>query len=54
MPTFVRGLKVSTVYGEGVVVNLPVNGRISVKYEDGTIRFFFARDVAEGLIRPMA
>lgn len=54
MPTFVRGLKVSTVYGEGIVINLPVNGRISVQYDDGTIRFFFKKDVIEGLIHPAA
>ena len=54
MQQFIRGLKVTTIYGDGVVVNLPVNGRISVKYDDGTIRFFFMRDVADGLIRPVA
>ena len=54
MPTFVRGLKVTTIYGDGEVINLPVNGRISVKYGDGTIRFFFPEDVITGRIRPAA
>lgn len=54
MPQFIRGLKVTTIYGDGIVVNLPVNGRISVKYDDGTIRFFFKKDVVEGLIKPAA
>ena len=54
MLNIVRGAKVSTPYGEGVVVNLPVNGRISVRYADGTIRFFFRNDVEEGKIKPVA
>lgn len=54
MLNIVRGAKVSTPYGEGVVINLPVYGRISVRYQDGTIRFFFQRDVEEGTIKPIA
>ena len=54
MAEFFRGLKVNTVYGSGVVVNLPVNNRIAVQYEDGTIRFFFPEDVITGRIRPAA
>ena len=54
MLNIVRGAKVSTPYGEGVVINLPVYGRISVRYQDGTIRFFFQRDVEEGTIKPVA
>ena len=54
MLTIVRGAKVSTPYGEGIVVNLPVYGRISVKYADGTIRFFFRSDVEKGTIKAIA
>ena len=34
MSDFMRGQKVITVFGEGVVVNLPVSNRIAVLYED--------------------
>ena len=54
MLNIVRGAKVSTPYGEGVVINLPVYGRISVKYADGTIRFFFRNDVENGTIKAIA
>ena len=54
MAQFVRGLKVTTVYGEGIVVNLPVVNRIAVKVEDGTIRYFWPEDVITGRIRPAA
>ncbi len=54
MAQFVRGLKVTTVYGEGIVVNLPVANRIAVKLEDGTIRYFWPEDVITGRIRPAA
>ena len=54
MLNIVRGAKVSTPFGEGIVVNLPIYGRISVRYQDGTIRFFFQRDVEEGTIKPIA
>ena len=54
MLNIVRGAKVSTPYGEGIVVNLPVYGRISVKYADGTVRFFFRRDVENGTIKAVA
>ena len=54
MLNIVRGAKVSTPYGEGVVINLPVYGRISVKYADGTIRFFFRNDVENGTIKAVA
>jgi len=37
-----------------VVINLPVFGRISVRYADGTIRFFFQRDVEDGTIKAIA
>ena len=49
-----RGQKVITVFGEGVVVNLPVSNRIAVRYQDNTIRFFFPEDVVTGRIRPAA
>ncbi len=52
MSDFMRGQKVITVFGEGVVVNLPVSNRIAVQYEDDTIRFFFPEDVVTGRIRP--
>ena len=52
MSTFVRGLKVTTVFGEGIVVNLPVSNRIAVQYESGEIRYFFPEDVITGRIRP--
>jgi hypothetical protein len=52
MSDFMRGQKVITVFGEGVVVNLPVCNRIAVRYEDNTIRFFFPEDVVTGRIRP--
>ncbi|MBR3107603.1 MAG: hypothetical protein IKH30_10555 [Clostridia bacterium] len=54
MLTIVRGAKVETPFGEGVVINLPVFGRISVRYADGTIRFFFRNDVENGTIKPIA
>ena len=54
MLNIVRGAKVETPYGEGVVINLPVFGRISVRYADGTIRFFFRNDVEDGTIKPVA
>ena len=54
MLQFVRGLKVTTLFGNGIVVNLPVNGLISVRLEDGTIRYFFQDDVVTGRIRPAA
>lgn len=54
MAQFVRGLKVTTVYGEGVVVNLPVANRIAVQYETGEIRYFWPDDVITGRIRPAA
>ena len=54
MLDIVRGAKVVTPYGEGVVINLPVYGRISVRYADGTIRFFFRKDVEDGTIKPVA
>ena len=54
MSDFMRGQKVITVFGEGVVVNLPVCNRIAVRYEDNTIRFFFPEDVVTGRIRPAA
>ncbi|MBR3015873.1 MAG: hypothetical protein IKH57_02145 [Clostridia bacterium] len=54
MLNIVRGAKVETPFGEGVVVNLPVFGRISVRYADGTIRFFFQRDVDNGTIKAIA
>ncbi len=53
MPEFVRGLKVTTIFGDGVVINLPINGRISVQYADGIIRYFFPEDVITGRIRPV-
>ena len=52
MSAFVRGLKVTTVFGEGIVVNLPVSNRIAVQYESGEIRYFFPEDVITGRIRP--
>ncbi|MBR3020211.1 MAG: hypothetical protein IKH57_24615 [Clostridia bacterium] len=54
MAQFVRGMKVTTSFGEGIVVNLPIFNRIAVKLEDGTIRYFFPKDVDEGRIRPAA
>ena len=54
MLNIVRGAKVTTPYGEGIVVNLPVFGRISVRYADGTIRFFFQRDVDNGTVKAIA
>ncbi len=54
MLSIVRGAKVSTPFGEGIVVNLPIYGRISVRYQDGTVRFFFQRDVDNGTIKPIA
>ena len=54
MLTIVRGAKVETPFGEGVVINLPVFGRISVRYADGTTRFFFRNDVENGTIKPIA
>ena len=54
MLNIVRGAKVETPYGEGTVINLPVYGRISVKYADGTIRFFFRSDVEKGAVKPVA
>ena len=54
MSDFMRGQKVITVFGEGVVDNLPVSNRIAVRYEDNTIRFFFPEDVVTGRIRPAA
>ena len=54
MPVFVRGLKVTTLYGDGIIINLPVNNRIAVKYEDGIIRYFWPEDVVSGRIRPAA
>ncbi len=54
MLNIVRGAKVETPYGEGVVINLPVCGRISVRYADGTIRFFFRNDVEDGTVKPVA
>ncbi len=52
MSNFTRGQKVNTVFGDGVVVNLPVNNRIAVQYEDKTVRYFFPEDVITGRIRP--
>ena len=52
MSAFVRGLKVTTVFGEGIVVNLPVSNRIAVQYENGEIRYFFPEEVITGRIRP--
>lgn len=52
MSPFVRGLKVTTIFGEGIVVNLPVSNRIAVQYESGEIRYFFPEDVITGRIRP--
>ncbi len=54
MSTFVRGMKVTTVFGEGTVVNLPVFRRIAVQYENGEIRYFWPEDVITGRIRPTA
>ena len=51
MSDFMRGQKVITVFGEGVVVNLPVSNRIAVRYEDNAIRFFFPEDVVTERIR---
>ena len=53
MSDFVRGMKVTTVFGEGIVVNLPIFNRIAVKYQDGVIRYFFPKDVDAGQIRPV-
>lgn len=41
MSEFVRGMKVTTIYGEGIVVNLPIFNRIAVQYEDGIVRYFW-------------
>ena len=54
MSTFVRGMKVATCFGEGIVINLPVSNRIAVRYEDGTVRYFWPEDVINGTIRPAA
>lgn len=54
MSAFVRGTKVTTVFGEGIIINLPVFNRIAVRYQDGMIRYFFPKDVDEGLIKPAA
>ena len=54
MSSFVRGMKVTTAFGEGTIVNLPVFNRIAVRYKDGVIRYFFPKDVDEGLIKPAA
>lgn len=54
MAQFVRGMEVTTVFGEGIVVNLPVFRRIAVQLEDGTIRYFWPEDVITGRIRPAA
>ena len=51
---FVRGMTVTTVYGDGIVINLPIFNRITVKYPDGVIRYFFPADVECGRIRPAA
>ena len=54
MADFVRGLKVTTVYGDGIIINLPIFNRITVRYADGTVRYFFPADVECGRIRPAA
>ena len=54
MAAFFRRLKVTAVYGSGIVANLPVSNRMAVQYEDGTVRFFFPEDVITGWIRPAA
>ena len=54
MSAFVRGMKVSTAFGEGIIINLPVFNRIAVRYQDGMIRYFFPKDVDAGEIRPAA
>ena len=54
MPEFVRGMKVITSFGEGIVVNLPVRGRIAVQYPNGVVRFFWPEDVEKGAIRPLS
>ena len=54
MSSFVRGMKVTTSFGEGVIINLPIFNRIAVKYQDGVIRYFFPKDVDEGKITPTA
>ena len=54
MSSFFRGMKVTTVFGEGTVVNLPVSNRIAVQYETGEIRYFWPEDVVTGRIRPAA
>ena len=54
MSSFVRGMKVTTAFGEGIVVNLPIFNRIAVRYQDGVIRYFFPKDVDEGKITPTA
>lgn len=54
MSSFVCGMKVTTVFGEGIVVNLPVSNRIAVQYETGEIRHFWPEDVVTGRIRPSA
>lgn len=52
MAQFVRGMKVTTAFGEGIIINLPIFDRIAVKYQDGVIRYFFQKDVDEGQIKP--
>ncbi len=54
MSQFIRGMKVTTSFGEGTVVNIPVSNRIAVQYEDGTVRYFWPEDVVTGRIRPAA
>lgn len=54
MSEFVRGMKVTTIYGEGIVLNLPIFNRIAVQYEDGIVRYFWPQDVVTGRIRPAA
>ncbi len=54
MADFVRGLKVTTVFGDGIIINLPIFNRIAVRYEDGTVRYFWPQDVVTGRIRPAA
>ena len=54
MALFVRGMTVVTKFGEGIVVNLPVCNRIAVRYQDGTVRFFWPEDVISGAIRPQS
>jgi hypothetical protein len=54
MADFVRGLKVTTVFGDGIIINLPIFNRIAVKYPDGVVRYFFHADVECGRIWPAA